>query len=185
VYPEVLAVGSLNGEGKLQEYAEWTPEIRKPDLFMRDQLLGTPLQEALKGTAFQPPDSSMGPGTHGSTFSALHAVAAAVLAWSTVPDLTPAEVRKLLLQAARPITHGSQPLPMALEIRDAVAAARADLIRRALAEGPCSLHTVSAITGLSLRVAYDRLEAMRQGDWPEVRRLTRGRLERFELTARG
>ena len=185
VYPEVLAVGSLNGEGKLQEYAEWTPEIRKPDLFMRDQLLGTPLQEALKGNAFQPRDSPMGPGTHGSTFSALHAVGAAVLAWSTVPDLTPAELRELLLQAARPIAHGSQPLPMGLEIRDAVAAARADLIRRALAEGPCSLQTVSAITGLSLRVAYDRLEAMRQGDWPEVRRLTRGRLERFELTARG
>lgn len=30
---------------------------------MRDQLFGIPLQEALKGNAFQPPDSPMGPGT--------------------------------------------------------------------------------------------------------------------------
>ena len=52
VYPEVLAVGPLNGDGALQSYAEWTPEIRKPDLFMKDQLLGTPLQEALKGDVF-------------------------------------------------------------------------------------------------------------------------------------
>ena len=34
VYPEVLAVGPLNGEGALQPYAEWTPKIRKPDFFM-------------------------------------------------------------------------------------------------------------------------------------------------------
>jgi hypothetical protein len=70
---------------------------------------------------------------------------------------------------------------MGLEVRDAVAAARAEVIRRALAGGECSLQTVSAISGLSLRVAYDRLEAMTQGDRPTVRRLTRGRLERYEL----
>jgi hypothetical protein len=108
-----------------------------------------------------------------------------VLAWSTVPDLTPSEVTSLLVRAARPIAHQSRPQPMGLDIGDAVAAARAELIRRALADGPCSLQTVSAITGLSLRVAYDRLEAMRQGKQPEVSRLTRGRLERYELIGRG
>jgi hypothetical protein len=185
VYPEVLAVGSLNDKGTLQEYAEWTPAIGKPDVFMKDQLLGTPLQEAVKGSAFQAAASPMGPGTHGSSFAALHAAAAAVLAWSTVPDLTPSEVTSLLVRAARPIAHQSRPQPMRLDIGDAVAAARAELIRRALADGPCSLQTVSAITGLSLRVAYDRLEAMRQGKQPEVSRLTRGRLERYELIGRG
>ena len=180
-YPEVLAVGSLNGQGALQSYAEWTPQIGKPDLFMKDQLLGTPLQEALTANAIQPPDSPYGHGTHGASFAAMHAVAAAVLAWSTVPDLTPARLKQLLRDAAQPIPHASQPYPMKLEIADAVAAARRELVRRELDTDPCSLQTVSALTGLSLRVANDTLEAMMQGRQPEVRRLTRGRLERFEL----
>jgi hypothetical protein len=162
----------------------WTPQIRKPDFFMSDQLLGTPLQEALKTDIFQPPDSPIGPGSHGSSFSALHAVAAAVLAWSTAPHLTPANLKRLLLDAAVPIPHVSQPAPMKLEIASAVAAARRALVRRELDSDPCSLQTVSALTGLSLRVANDTLEAMTQGEQPEVRRLTRGRLERFELIAR-
>ena len=181
-HAEVLAVGSLGDEGALRPYAGWAPEIRKPDLFMRDQLLGTPLQDALTPAAFQPADSPLGPGTRGSSFSALHAVVAAVLAWSTVPDLTPIELRALLQTAATPISHDSQPSPMGLQIADAVSAARKILIRRALSPDPCSLHSVSAITGLSLRITEDTLSAMMAGEEPEVRLLTRGRLERYELT---
>ena len=157
-------------------------EIRKPDLFMRDQLLGTPLQDALTAAAFQQADSPLGPGTRGSSFAALHAVVAAVLAWSTVPDLTPIELRALLQTAAEPISHDSQPSPMGLQIADAVSAARRILIRRALSPDPCSLQSVSAITGLSLRITEDTLSAMMAGEEPEVRLLTRGRLERYELT---
>jgi hypothetical protein len=185
VYPEVLAVGPLDDQGALRSYAEWTPSIRQPDLFMRDQLLGTPLQDALTEESIQPADSGYGAGTHGSSFSALHAVAAAILAWSTIPDLTPTELKDLLVRAARPVTPKSSPSPMRLEIADAVAAAREELIRRTLADGPCSIQSLSAITGLDLLVVTATLEALMPETAPEVRRLPRGRLERYELIPRG
>jgi hypothetical protein len=141
---------------------------------MRDQLFGTPLQEALLNP---------GPNLRGSSFAALHAVATAILVWSTVPDLTPTDVRRVLREATQPIDGVSKPAPKALEVADAVTAARRESVRRTLHAGPCSLQALAAITGLDLRIVSKIAEEMTSGNNPEVRRLTRGRLERYELIA--
>lgn len=59
--------------------------------------------------------------------------------------------------------------------------ARKELVRRTLREGPCSLQALAAITSLDLRVVSYTLEELSDCRPPEVRRLRRGRLERYEL----
>jgi subtilisin family serine protease len=115
--------------------------------------------------------------TWGTSFSALHAVGAAVLVWSVLPELGPAEVRALLLEAARPVAGAKG--PRALAIADAVALARRRVVERTLGAGPCSLDALSAITGLELHAASATLAGMIAAG--VVTRLTSGRLERYQL----
>jgi len=174
IYPEVLAVGPIDADGRLQSYAEWTPELSKPDIFMQDELIGTALEGAL--AKYRPQSVQL---IGGSSFAALHAVGAAILAWSTLPDLSPDELRDLLRRASRPIEMRSTRQPLALTVQAAVAEARREVVKRDLKEGPSSLQTLSAISGLDLRLVNQSLNALVAGG--EVRRLTRGRLERYEL----
>lgn len=184
VYPEVLAVGPIDSSLQLQPYAEWIPEIGKPDIFMLDQLVGTALESALTRDALHRiDDSPLGPGTHGSSFAALHAVGAAILVWSMLPDLTPDKLRELLCLASRPVEMRSKRRPLALTVKAAVVEARRELIRQTLKEGPCALQTLAAITGLEPRLVSTSLDVL-LGEG-EVRRLTRGRLERYELIPLG
>jgi len=177
-YEEVLAIGPLDRTGRPQPYAEWTPRIRKPDLFMSDELLGTPLEEALKPEV-QRLESPWGPGPRGSSFAALHAVAAAILVWATLPDLSPRGVRRLLGSAAEPITAHREPRPRRLDLAAALAEARRQVVQRTLAGGPCSLQALAAISGLDFGVVGATVADLEgQG---RVRRLPRGRLERYEL----
>jgi hypothetical protein len=172
----VLAVGSLRLDGRLQEYAQWTPAIGKPDIFMVDQLIGTPLEEALvEGTSDL--SSPFGPGTHGSSFAALYAVATAILVWLTLPELSPEGVRGVLETAARPVDGHGKPQPKGLQLADALSHARRLVVTRTLARGPCSLQALAAITGLELQVALATVEGL--GD--RVRSRPGGRQERYEL----
>ena len=129
VYPEVLTVGSIGGDGQLQPYTEWIPALMKPDIFMPDQLLGTALESALTTESLHGLDQSpLGPGTHGSSFAAIHAVGAAILVWLTLPNLTPDELRHVLRRASLPVATRSAPRPLALTVQAAVAEARQELI---------------------------------------------------------
>lgn len=174
IYSEVLAVGPVDGNGRLQVYAEWTPELAKPDIFMRDELIGTALEGALANYRAQSLQQF-----RGSSFAALHAVGAAILAWSTLPDLSPNELRNLLRRASRPVEMHSNRQALALTVQAAVAEVRREVVKRDLKEGPCSLQTLAAISGLDPRLVNDSLNKLVAGG--EVRRLTRGRLERYEL----
>jgi len=116
VYPEILAIGSIDSHGQLQPYAEWIPELSKPDLFMIDQLAGTPLESALKRDVIWL-DTSLGPSTSGSSFAALHAVGAAILVWSIIPDLTGDELRELLYSASQPVETCSKRGPRMLTVQ--------------------------------------------------------------------
>jgi hypothetical protein len=170
-YPEVLGVGPLNDGGQLREYAEWTPDLRKPDLFMADDLATSPLAAALKpGLVLFHKQR----GSWGSSFAALHAVATATLVWSILPELSPRGVRKLLKDASKEITESKPAL--GLKIEDAVALARKRVVERRLQEGPAPLQTLSAMTGLDVQVLTDTL-----GKMDNVIRLTSGRLERYQL----
>ncbi len=160
VYPEVLAVGSIDSGGHLQPYAEWIPELSKPDIFTCDQLAGTALEGALSKDALQPSGDQLGPGTHGSSFAALHAVGAAILVWSIHPTLAPNDLRALLRSASRPIGMGATDRPHMLTVGAAVAAARLELVRSTLKPGPCSLQTLAAISGLDLRLVSQSLDVL-------------------------
>ncbi len=168
-YPEVLGVGPIDEDGNLREYAEWHPKLRKPDLFMADQFKGTPLAAMLK--------SGFSKGSAGASFAALHAVMTAIMVWSILPELSPRAVRELLLDASHPIAgvEGAR----ALTMKDAVAQARRRAVERGLKEGPASLPTLGAMTGLDAHVLDTTLRQLIDGQ--TVVKLASGRFERYQL----
>ena len=169
-YPEVFSVGAIDSAGDRRPYSEWHRQLGTPDVFMADDLAGTALAAALKPEV-------LSREIRGSSFSALHAVAASALVWSLLPELTPRAVRALLLDAST--RHKKDRRLRRLTVADAVAVARRGVVERTLRAGPCSLQTLSAITGLDvpgLSVLLDDLVHRRV-----VARLPAGRLERFQL----
>src|SRR5262249_9583943 len=151
VYPEVLGVGSLDDDGDLRPYAEWHPQLVKPDLFMADNLSATPLATALK-------PELMPRETWGSSFAALHAVATAALVWSILPELSPWVIRALLVGASKPIVKVKS--ARSLTMVDALTLARKRVVERTLQDGAASLQTLGAITGLEVRVLSSTLDAL-------------------------
>lgn len=169
-YPEVLGVGPLDNEGQLRPYAEWSPDLRKPDLFMPDDFATSALAAALR------PDLALfhkQHGTWGSSFAALHAVATATLVWSILPELSPRAVRQLLIAASKEIAKAKP--ARSLTMADAVSLARQRAVERRLREGPASLQTLGAMTGLDAQVLAAMLDSM-----TNVIKLTSGRLERYQ-----
>ena len=172
-YREVLGVGPLDDAYKLRKYAEWHPDLGergKPDLFMADDLARTPLAAALK------PDLAQ--GSAGASFAALHAVVTATLVWSILPELPPRAVRALLIEAGKPIDDRKKP-PHSLTIEDAVALARRRAVERRLKEGPASLPTLGAMTGLDAKILDATLTELIAAH--KIVRLASGRLERYQL----
>ena len=167
-FPEVLSVGALDDEGRIRPYSEWHSRLMKPDIFMSDNLAGTPMAAGLR---LQDPNMPL----LGSGFSGVHAVATAVLVWSLLPELPPKKIRDLLVEAAVPIPRSKA---RKLTIDAAIKLARRTLVEEALKEGPASLQTLSAITGLEGRI----LSAILEQDKLAVR-LSGGRLERFQLAS--
>jgi hypothetical protein len=173
VYPEVLSVGPLGDDGRLRDYAQWHPGLVKPDLFMADNLAPSPLATAFKPEVVSRHERA---SSWGSTFSAFHAVAASVLVWSILPELSPRGVRDLLIQASGLIdgTEGARRLAMV----DAVALAREWVVQRRLEAGPVSLATLGDLTGLEKRVLSATLELLMKDG--RVVKLASGRLERYQ-----
>jgi hypothetical protein len=184
-YPEVLSVGALDDDGELRPRSEIYSRLGKPEICMSSDLARTVL-----GSALQPKYLSWVGGT-GS--AALHTVATAVLVWSLLPDLQPSDIRDLLVDASRRISRTrvvkkakgktkavrKTKVIRALTITDAIELARRRLVEKTLRDGPSSLQTLSAITGLEGRVLSSILEPlMKKG---HVVRLATGRLERFQL----
>ncbi len=110
-------------------------------------------------------------------------------------ELQPSDIRDLLVEASRRIsrtkvvknakgTRKGQGIRKtkvirALTITDAIELARRRLVEKTLKDGPSSLQTLSAITGLEGRVLSSILEPLiKKG---HVVRLATGRLERFQL----
>jgi hypothetical protein len=173
-YPEVLGVGPLGDDGKLRKYAEWHPKLRKPDLFMADNLGMSALAAALKPETLSDPMREVG---WGSSFSALHAVATAALVWSILPELSPQGVAGLLREASRPIPATDK--ARGLTMSDAVALARDRVVERTLRAGAVDLQTLAAITGLDVTVLSTTLNSLIKRE--KVFKLAYGRLERYQL----
>lgn len=170
-YPEVLAIGPATARGTLCDWSSWTEDLGKPDLFMEDDLSVSPLGSAL----------NMPPPFAGSSLAAIHAVGAAVLAWSMLPELTPRGIRRVLEQAARPIAAAQGPRFLSVPL--AVRHARRLLIGRALKSGPSTLSTLGAVTGLepvTLSATVQELRHEGVVEWVQL-----GRLERLRLVPQG
>jgi len=167
VYPEVLSVGALDDGFK--PLSEINVGLGKPNIFMTNNLAGTPLASALKPSYLE---------KTGSGSAALHAVATAVLVWSLLPDLQPGDIRDLLEKASRTGKPRAK-VARVLTMEDAIESARTLLVKNTLKDGPSSLQTLSAITGLEGRVLFSTLDPLMKNG--EVVRLASGRLERFQL----
>jgi CHAT domain/Subtilase family len=172
-YPEVLAVGCADRDGKPKLYTSLDRENGKPDILMEDNLEGTPLRRAINLGA-SPSDEDDPRKMAGSSFAALHAVGAAVLVWSLLPDCRPRAVKELLLEAS--IVPGDGQWPRFLSLHRAAEVARERVLSRALRDGPCSIATLSAITGVEFRFVKETME--RQFSAGKVRRI-RGRVDLY------
>jgi hypothetical protein len=172
-YDGILSVGPAYGNGKLKDYAVWSEKLNKPDLFMEDDLSSTPLASTICqwGEIMENPQ--------GASFAALHAVAAAVLAWSMLPHFTPRRIRGLLESASSVrkdcVTHF-------LTVNEAVEKAREELVKQALRGGPCTKSTLSALTGLEMQYLDVTVKSLLSNDVIETNR--GGRLERIQLVQR-
>jgi hypothetical protein len=174
IFPEILAVGATDEEGELRDFTTTAQRFSKPDLVMLDDLdrLGV-------GDAFllQRRNAERFEGTG---FAAFHAVLAATLTWSLVPERSPRELTRLLMSAAG-VTHrrrGNGHLPV-LTIEKALAHARYDLITRTLSGGPCSTQTLAAVIGQDAAIVEQSLNEMLERRL--VHRISGDRFERFEL----
>jgi CHAT domain/Subtilase family/AAA ATPase domain len=174
IFPEILAVGAIDEVGALRDFTTTAQRFGKPDLVMLDDLdrLGV-------GDAFllQRRNAERFEGTG---FAAFHAVLAATLTWSLVPERSPRELTRLLMSAAG-VTHrkrGNSHLPI-LTIEAALAHARYDLITRTLSGGPCSTQTLAAVIGQDTAIVEQSLNEMLARRL--VHRISGDRFERFEL----
>jgi CHAT domain/Subtilase family/AAA ATPase domain len=175
VFPEAFAVGALDEESEIRDFSGWLPQYNKPDVFMLDNLEGTAIASAF--------DLGRSDRMEGTSFSAFHATAAAVLAWSLIPELRPAELRRLMQGAARPfqtpIPGARDPEPVRLTIGQVVDAARMRLIEDVLRTGPCLPESLAAVAGQDTVYIRETLETM-VADGRVLRTLS-GRLERYQL----
>ena len=184
---DVLVVESLPPDGTLAPHDCGTRRSGVPELFMPSHVAGLSLEDAfirdaIPAPGIPPANASADMGS--ASMSALLAVAATMLVWSTLPSLTPRGVRQLLREAAGPVMFSDHARALTLDLRKALALARQKLLVDNLQVGPCALQPLAAITGLDLRVVSDTLDAlMAEKPHPRVRMLTRGRLARYQLSA--
>jgi hypothetical protein len=82
------------------------------------------------------------------------------------------------MDASTPIDGGKNGARK-LVLGEALAEARRELVRQTLQRGPCSQAALAAFTGLDIMTVAQTLEQLQVRR--QVRRLSRGRLERFDL----
>jgi hypothetical protein len=169
-YPEVLAVGALDPEGGPTVWSTWDPAERKPELFAPQDLTWT------RHADFVPE------GRKGTSYSALGAMAAALLVWSVDRSLKAQQVRRVLLGSARlrRTARGGHWVEFrALDVSAALSRVRTDLVLAALGRGPASQRELLTATGLARDVTLPILESLlKQG---RLRTVVGDDTERFEL----
>lgn len=164
VYPAwsqgILAVGALAADGMPASYSTWDPAAGKPDIFAPEDLSWA------GGAGF------VQEGQHGTSFAALGVTATALLVWFVDRSLSPADVRRTVLQSARRrrVTHNGRRVQIrTLDLGAALARVRTQLLLAALRNGPMGQRELLATTGLPSDIALALLEPL----------LDRGTLRRF------
>jgi hypothetical protein len=135
---EVFAVGALDEDGAIRDFSSRDARLRKPDVFAPD--------------VFMPGSSQMG-----TSYSAAHAVMAAILVWTLLPERTPRGLFRFLIDSAVPLDPDRPKWPLKLDIGVAVATARRERVLRTLEHGRASLQAIVAMTGLNWQWAESTL----------------------------
>jgi hypothetical protein len=148
-HPEVLAVGALADDGTLADYSTYDAKARKPELFAPGRVRETPLARAVSK-----------PQGEGTTFAAMHAMAAALLVWATDRSLDAAAVRATLLDTSVPVSKRGKQRARRLETGAALHRVRTLQLKRALADGPLGLQQLTAASGLQNNVVVDLVEEL-------------------------
>lgn len=174
VFPEVLAVGAIDEVGALRQFTTTSSRYDKPNLWMLDDMerLGFADAFVLKHRNAE--------RFEGTGFAAFHAVVAATLTWSLLPDASPRELIALLKKAASADgrSRHRESIPV-LTLEGALTHARYELIARTLQGGPCSAQTLAAVIGQELSVVEETL--VRMIGSRRIRRISDDRFERFDL----
>ncbi|MCU0633881.1 MAG: CHAT domain-containing protein [Gemmatimonadaceae bacterium] len=149
VYPAwcegVLAVGALGANGRRAPYALHDATHDKPELFAPETTDGSLLELVVRER-----------GAVGSSFAALHAVAAAVMVWATDRSLSAADVHEVLVGTARTLEDGAR----ALDPAGALESVRRQLLLDALEWGPLETGELLAETGLRSELALPLIDAL-------------------------
>lgn len=169
--PEVLAVGSVvagaDGEPHLASYSIRDAQADKPELFA----FPSGNDDALANV--------IDPAWEGSSASAFLACATAILAWASDRTQSAADVRRLLIDTARPLD--GEPGVKVLDTGAAVAAAQQRLVKTRLNAGGGDLHEVAATSGLDVSVLKPALDQLvKEG---EVATHVAANVDKYQLAA--
>jgi hypothetical protein len=164
--PDALAVGALEHDGRRADYSYYEPAGDKPELFAPKRVAGTPLEVLVAD-----------PTHEGTSFAAMHVVAAAIIVWATDLGLSAKDVRSILIGTADDVGDRSD-RTCRLNVEAALAETRRQLLVDALERGPLGLQELLAETGMRPELALPILEAaVAEG---ELRQIGRGGSERYE-----
>ena len=163
--PHVLAVGALQLDGAEAPYSVYFPEVDKPELFAPNSVAGTALAAVITD-----------PTIVGTSTSALHVVAAAIVVWATDRGLSARDVRTILVETAAPLSGGKP--PRAVDVDAALMRTRRQLLVDALEKGPLHLAELLATTGMRPEHALPILDAAAADG--SLRRTTQDGQDRYE-----
>lgn len=172
--PNVLAVGPLKEDGKIDRSVLWDSERRKPDLFA----LGTVQNEEYLKDVVHHPDR------YGAALAAVHLLVAAVLVWATDRTLTAAQVREILISTADPILRRgskSHVPPRRVNLEAALKQVRENLIKGVLSKGSLEIEELIAACGMRPTTTIRLVDEMAQKFILRKTKGTQG--EVYELTA--
>ncbi len=147
-------------------YSAYFGKDGKPELYAAESVDGTALAAVVQR-----------PGLQGTSFAALHAVAAAILVWATDRELSARDVRSVLLETAEPLdtTDGEV---RRIDVNAALSRIRAQLLLDTLERGPFKLGELLAETGMRPELAVPLLNQLIERG--ELRKVVHAGSERYE-----
>ncbi len=159
-----LAVGALGADSQPTAYSIFDPDATKPEVFAPESVADSSLAVlVVDSTAI------------GTSFAALHALAAATLVWATDREQSAREVRATLVETATVVDAGGA---RRLDVDEALARARRQVLLDSLESGPLELHDLLAAAGMRPELALPLLEEAVRDE--RVRRIVQEGTEHYE-----
>jgi hypothetical protein len=146
-HESVLAVGAAE-EDRPSTYSPWFEAAGKPDLYAPHRLDPDGLGSILAD-----------PTIEGTSISALHAAAAALVVWASDLAQTGYDVRRVLVETAHQVEVGTSTIRI-IDVEGSLAAVRRQLLIDNLQTEPLELGQILATTGLRPEIAVPLLDKL-------------------------